>query len=192
MSNSHGTDAIENFRSDYDTRFTTDISKQMQMPDRLGAISTIYDSYMPPLDPLKDSKMPNLDMPHYLLDTPPRVLTLRDHPFASSDDEIGDLASDMDDALESGEHMNSYSTPRKGDCDLAEPDIDVPMTPGTMLLLQNGDEMAVIRRQVAKLSRHVARLQEDNSRRRNRELILYPVIVGYCLMQLVRMFLRSK
>lgn len=53
-------------------------------------------------------------MPHYLLDTPPRVLTLRDHPFASSDDEIGDLASDMDDALESGEHMNSYSTPRKG------------------------------------------------------------------------------
>src|SRR6218665_2078444 len=60
MSNSHGTDAIENFRSDYDTRFTTDISKQMQMPDRLGAISTIYDSYMPPLDPLKDSKMPNL------------------------------------------------------------------------------------------------------------------------------------
>lgn len=78
------------------------------------------------------------------------------------------------------------------DCDLAEPDIDVPMTPGTMLLLQNGDEMAVIRRQVAKLSRHVARLQEDNSRRRNRELILYPVIVGYCLMQLVRMFLRSK
>lgn len=78
------------------------------------------------------------------------------------------------------------------DCDLAEPDIDVPVTPGTMLLLQSGDEMAVIRRQVAKLTRHVARLQEDNSRRRNRELILYPVIVGYCLMQLVRMFLRSK
>lgn len=78
------------------------------------------------------------------------------------------------------------------DGDLAEPDIDVPVTPGSMLLLQNGDEMAVIRRQVAKLARHVARLQEDNNRRRHRELILYPVIVGYCLIQLVRMFLRSK
>lgn len=192
MSNPLGTGVIDNFRSDYDTRFTTDISKQMQMPDRLGAISTIYDAYMPPVNPLKDSTMPSLDMPHYLLDTPPRVLTLQDHTFTSSDDDGGDLASDMDDAVESEAHMNSYSTPRKGDCDLAEPDIDVPVTPGTMLLLQNGDDMAVIRRQVAKLTRHVARLQEDNNRRRHRELILYPVIIGYCLMQLVRMFLRSK
>lgn len=53
-------------------------------------------------------------MPHYLLDTPPRVLTLRDQMFTSSDDDGGDLASDTDDPLESGAHMNSYSTPRKG------------------------------------------------------------------------------
>lgn len=62
MSNPLGTGVIDNFRSDYDTRFTTDISKQMQMPDRLGAISTIYDAYMPPVDPLKDSTIPSLGM----------------------------------------------------------------------------------------------------------------------------------
>jgi hypothetical protein len=33
------------FRNAYDTKFTTDISNKMQMPDRLGAINNYLDSF---------------------------------------------------------------------------------------------------------------------------------------------------
>lgn len=185
------TGIIENFRSDYDTRFTADISKQMQMPDRLGAANNDYNSFSRPTNPFSDSMIPGLDLPHYMMEAPPPILTLHDHLFTNSGNEGGDVNSDVDEPQELYLNENDYLSPRKSD-HLEEADIEVPVTPGSMLLLQNGDEMAVIRRQIAKLTRHVARLQDENGRRRNRELLLYPVIVGYCLVQLVRMLLRTK
>lgn len=183
---------IENFRSDYDTKFTADVSQQMQMPDRLGAVNNTYDRFSRPLNVFQDNMIPSHDFPVYMMDAPPQILTLRDQAFSNSGDEGADDGSDADDDLpESYLNENDNLSPHKSN-HLEEADIEVPVTPGTMLLLQSGDEMAVIRRQVAKLTRHVARLQDENSHRRNRELILYPVIVGYCLVQLVRLLLRTK
>lgn len=53
------TGIVENFRSDYDTRFTADISKQMQMPDRLGAVDNAYDRFSQPLSHLHDGLLPS-------------------------------------------------------------------------------------------------------------------------------------
>lgn len=184
------TGIVENFRSDYDTRFTADISKQMQMPDRLGAVDNAYDRFSQPLNHLHDGLLSSHDLSFYMMDAP-QVLTLHDQAFSNSGDEGAEGSSEADDPPESYLNENDYQSPRKSD-HLEEAAIDVPVTPGSMLLLQNGDEMAVVRRQIAKLTRHVARLQDENNRRRNREFFLYPVIIGYCLVQLVRMMLRTK
>lgn len=66
--------------------------------------------------------------------------------------------------------------------------------PGDGLLIQDeqADDIAVLRRQMAKLSRHVMRLEEDNSKRSNRELVLYPLVITYMLYQLGKWFIQIK
>jgi len=83
-------------------------------------------------------------------------------------------------------------------------DLVVPATPGSMLKSSTyssrsesvGDvsnDWLMIQRQVAKLTCRVERLEEETSRRRQRELLLYPLVFGYFIVQLARYFLsRSK
>jgi len=50
-----------------------------------------------------------------------------------------------------------------------------------------------LQRQVAKLTCRVERLEEETGRRRQREMLLYPLLFGYCLVQLARFLVsRSK
>lgn len=86
-------------------------------------------------------------------------------------------------------------------------DMVVPATPGSMLksstyssrsdsLTDVSSDWLTIQRQVAKLTCRVERLEEENGRRRQRELLLYPLLLGYCgyfVVQLARFLLsRSK
>ena len=82
-------------------------------------------------------------------------------------------------------------------------DMVVPATPGSMLKSSTysrsdsvGDvssDWLVIQRQVAKLTCRVERLEEENGRRRQREMLLFPLLFGYCVVQLARFLLsRSK
>jgi len=91
------------------------------------------------------------------------------------------------------------------DSDLfAAGDMVVPATPGSMLKSSTyssrsdsvGDlssDWLTIQRQVAKLTCRVERLEEETGRRRQREMLLYPLLFGYCIVQLARYLLsRSK
>jgi len=68
----------------------------------------------------------------------------------------------------------------------------VPMTPGTMLMHQSGDDMAVVRRQLGKLISHVRRLEDENARRQQREYFLYPAVVGFFVYQLAKYLMSRK
>jgi len=92
------------------------------------------------------------------------------------------------------------------DADLfAAGDMVVPATPGSMLksstyssrsnsAVDMSSDWLALQRQVAKLTCRVERLEEENGRRRQREyLLLYPLLFGYCIVQLARFLLsRSK
>jgi len=92
------------------------------------------------------------------------------------------------------------------DADLfAAGDMVVPATPGSMLksstysgqsgsAIDTNSDWLTLQRQVAKLTCRVERLEEENGRRRQREyLLLYPLLFGYCIVQLARFLLsRSK
>ena len=55
------------------------------------------------------------------------------------------------------------------------------------------NDWLMIQRQVAKLTCRVERLEEETGRRRQREMLIYPLLFGYCIVQLARYFLsRSK
>ena len=45
--------------------------------------------------------------------------------------------------------------------------------------------------QVAKLHHHVQRLEVENVKRSQRELVLYPAIVGYFLFHVVKWFMQN-
>ena len=91
------------------------------------------------------------------------------------------------------------------DADLfAAGDMVVPATPGSMLksstyssrsgsVVDVSSDWLTLQRQVAKLTCRVERLEEENGRRRQREMLLYPLLFGYCIIQLVRFLMtRSK
>ena len=72
----------------------------------------------------------------------------------------------------------------------------VPYTPGASLsdsLLHNEDDDATqLRTQVAKLSRRVTTLEQENQRRSTRDLILYPVVIAYLVSKMFFWMFRSR
>ena len=66
--------------------------------------------------------------------------------------------------------------------------------PGNNSLLitdeDDDDDMVIMRRQIAKISRHVLLLEEENAKRSQREVVLYPVVLGYILFRVAAWFLR--
>ena len=64
----------------------------------------------------------------------------------------------------------------------------------SMLIINDEDEdddVKILQKRMAKLSLHVMRLQEENSKRSQRELVLYPVVIGYILFQVAKWLLRG-
>ena len=62
------------------------------------------------------------------------------------------------------------------------------------LLVQDSDvdDSVVIRRQLIRLTRRLMHLEEENNRRSLREMVLYPVVVGYVLFQVAKWFLQNN
>ena len=52
------------------------------------------------------------------------------------------------------------------------------------------EETLLLRRHVAKLTRRVNQLEQDNMRRNYREYLVYPVMLGYFIVKLLSWFRR--
>ncbi len=67
-------------------------------------------------------------------------------------------------------------------------------TPGDGLLLHDDDvdDITLLRRHVVRLSRHVASLEDEEARRKQREIVLYPLVIGYLFLQLAKWFMRTN
>lgn len=202
MSNGESGATIDGFRTDYDSLFTADISQKMQMPDRLTAANNYdnhYVNFSADYNGMDNRRFYNqenlLANDPIMLRTPPSMLTMDKHRFTAvvDEDEMNSFDYDQTPKRSWPKQNIPQDSTSQSEKELTEEDIVVPFTPGTMLLVQNGDTNAVIHRQIAKLARHVVRLQDENRRRKQRELILYPLVFGYIIVQLGRFFLfRSK
>lgn len=197
-------DSKQNTYKEYDPQFTADISKKMQLPERLMAVNGYYDDSSPSFPSLRGTHQFNLplsqapyDEPHYVLATPPNSIT----NFAGTtlaDEDNSDPETERNLIQRSfRENKSSLSNAGK-DAAKDEEDEDeydessIPMTPGTMLLLHNGDSFAALQRQIGKLNHRVVKLQEENKRRKNRELVFYPLIIGYLIFQLGRFVFKPR
>jgi len=199
----------------YDPSFTHDISSMMRVPHKLGRGDddeenpfTRYDAPQPMTVPdrilvagqdqhigMRENLELNLDMhgvhepPTPLeLSTPPRTLTLDENMFPSLDETPYKEAPSANVTT----LPNGYQTPRRQSgphYTRSQPDLIA--TPGDGLLLNDGDldDVAILRRQVAKLTRHVLHIEDDNRRRSQREVIFYPVVLGYLIFQVAKFLL---
>jgi hypothetical protein len=200
----------------YDPTFTETISHNMRVPHKLGAVNGMeptddFNIGMPPVSQAASMMVPErimlagqdqhigmkedlrLDLDpvnqHFNrefvgLSTPPRILTLDERPFPSLENDKEDFRN----------VQNGYLpvTPKGQSSSLA---YDLLATPGDGLLLQDdddADDITVLSRQVMKLSRHVVRLEEENARRSQRELFLYPIVIGYILLQVAKRILGTN
>lgn len=73
--------------------------------------------------------------------------------------------------------------------------VPVPFTPGISpndsLLLNEEAEGTLLRTQLAKLTRRLTVMEQENQKRSQRELILYPIVFGYFLFKMFGWFFRS-
>lgn len=199
---------------DYSLQYTADISKHMQMPDRLAAVDGFR----------KMNFHADLSSASFMNESPAFAMTIPDKLVLGATDYQTDHSLQMVDHVVNGNvhddktvdyyepvhHVTSadvQATPpkRRGDVDLfAAGDMVVPATPGSMLksssyssrsgsVVDVGSDWLTIQRQVAKLTCRVERLEEENGRRHQREMLLYPLLLGFCLVQLARFLVsRSK
>ncbi|KAK7485677.1 hypothetical protein BaRGS_00023126 [Batillaria attramentaria] len=198
----------------YDPNYISDIGKMMQVPDRIllddgsGAAESVgnfdpgsgnrqFSQMSVPdriivagdnqhiglregLRKLPIDRDPHSEVPNVVgLTTPPRVLTLEQR-FPVVDDE-------------QEKKQNQQETHQVSNGHLAAP---VPYTPGISpndsLLLSEEDEATQIRMQVAKLTRRITVIEQDNQRRAQREMGLYVALFGYIVWKFVFSFFRSR
>lgn len=65
-------------------------------------------------------------------------------------------------------------------------------SPHDSVLYNEEDEGTSLKTQIGKLTRRIAVIEEDNQRRAQRELILYPAIMSYILWKILSWFFRSR
>lgn len=198
----------------YDPNYISDIGKMMQVPDRIfvddgsGAAESMgnYDpgsgnrqfsqmnvperiivagdnqhiGLREGLRKLPIDRDPHSEIPTLVeLTTPPRVLTLEQH-FPVVDDAQERKTDRVETHLTSNGHLG---TP-------------VPYSPGVSphdsLLLNEEDEATLVRTKVAKLTRRITLIEQDNQRRAQREMGLYIALFGYVIWKFVFSFFRSR
>jgi hypothetical protein len=190
--------------SQYDPQFTADISMLMHVPDRIEVAgeddtdSLRQRAMMPEHMAIKNMVVPDKiimlgqdrsagvhDEPNLHLDfgslpgessyvnlaTPPRVLTLDERSFPTVDD------------------MESYAMNRQ----VASNDFE-PKTNGHLFGAPRvvAHDIVSVQRHLAVLSEHVKRLETENARRWQRELMLYPLLLGYVMLKVARWLVLSK
>ncbi|BFZ21191.1 hypothetical protein BsWGS_24230 [Bradybaena similaris] len=123
---------------------------------------------------------------HVELITPPRTLTLEERfpVVEETDDQKLIAAHGIGPALghrASNGHIGGFTVPYDPGVNLHDP-----------VLLNEEDEGTLLRTQVAKLTRRIQVIEQDNQKRANRELILYPVILGYFLWKILGWMTRDR
>ncbi|XP_050389111.1 transport and Golgi organization protein 11 [Patella vulgata] len=196
----------------YDPEYISDISNKMQVPDRIsmgepndlpyipkqnGRMSDMHvpdriilageDKHIGLKEGLRElelNKVPSADTYAYVgLLTPPRTLTLEER-FPVVEDNVekhNQLQIQKNDSNNS--HFYNSTAP-------------LPYTPGyspnDSILVNEEDEATVLRTHVAKLSRRIAVMEQDNQRRSQREVFLYPMVMGYFVLRFFFWFFKSK
>lgn len=193
----------------YDPQFISQISNKMQVPDSIKAVpgmeGTQPDPYIPGQMAAVSMQVPDRitlvddqsqgrnrlerfdftnsdrqdNMNYVGLQTPPRILTMEE-AFATNGDDMEEF----------------IRKPMHGSLPNGDTHAPVPYTPGASLsdsLLHNEDDDATqLRTQVAKLSRRVTTLEQENQRRSTRDLILYPVVIAYLVSKMFFWMFRSR
>jgi len=198
----------------YDAEYTAEISKRMKVPFKLGPAGEDFTEpntgvgYLPrvpaPME-VPDKIMVNGDDNHQRRDlkldlhefdptmsngeyvglvTPPRTLTLSEGHFPHLED--------TEEPQRSKPHrytaQNGYLTPRS-DRYLNQ---DLLGAGESSLLLQDeSDDVSRLQVQVAKLTRHVMRLEDESKQRDTRDLILYCIMSSYFLLKLANWLVRK-
>ncbi|XP_033727221.1 uncharacterized protein LOC117316645 isoform X2 [Pecten maximus] len=113
--------------------------------------------------------------------TPPRTLTLEEQGFPGMD--IKDEEVKQETTGKTVQQSHNFN----GSAVQLE-----PYTPGASmnesLLLNEEDETTLLKTQVAKLTRKVTLLEEDNIRRSNYEKVVYPIVFGWSIWKIVSVF----
>lgn len=172
----------------YDPEYAIDISRGMNVPERIrvaeGSNSSWSFGY-----PSNTVEFPSMSVPEKIVvvgrdqsigvkeepklhqdlvtlpssndflnvSTPPRVLTLAERPLLAAEESL---------SLTDKSKMKGWNS-RLGK-------------------FGNGSEAALIRRQLSYLSQQITKLEVENMRRSRREMVLYPILVGYVLFRVIR------
>ncbi|XP_059176165.1 mitochondrial fission factor homolog B-like isoform X1 [Physella acuta] len=124
------------------------------------------------------------DMSYVGLITPPRTLTL---------EERFPVVEETDDQKMMAGNTGASKVKLGANGHIAGP---VPYDPGVNLndsvLLNEENEATLLRTQVAKLTRRVQVIEQDNQRRAGRELVMYPIILGYFLWKFLGWLTRDR
>lgn len=191
----------------YDPTYISNISNQMQIPDRLQIDGS---SDARPKSPARHQEMltnmtiperlvfvgedrhvglkssmrqfdfddiPQPEMSYVGMLTPPRTLTLEEQ-FPT-----------LEESTEPERKQPSMTVLKNG--------VNAPVyTPGTSpndtLLLNEEDEATLLRTHLAKLTRRVVMLEQEHQKRSQRDLVIYPTLLGYMLWKVIAWFFRSN
>jgi len=191
----------------YDPTYISNISNQMQIPDRLQVDGS---SDARPMSPVRHQEMltnmtipdrlvfvgedrhvglkssmrqfdfddmPQPEMSYVGMLTPPRTLTLEEQ-FPT-----------LEDSTEPERKPSSMALLKNG---VNAPVYTPGTSPGDTLLLNEEDEATLLRTHLAKLTRRVVTLEQENQKRAQRDLIIYPTLLGYMLWKVLTWFFRSN
>ncbi|XP_014664370.1 PREDICTED: transport and Golgi organization protein 11-like [Priapulus caudatus] len=174
----------------YDQNFTADISDRMQVPHRISLgggsepnnrryynddavkmsanmsvpdriIVTGQEQHLGMKEAPRDLNLEMLpEVDNIALTTPPRVLNINDYNFPIMDESKKE--DDKPKPANVPSHNNSFVT-----SDALSP----------------ADEVALLRRQMAKLSRRVTNLEQGNQARQQRDLMVYTMALGFLVLK---------
>lgn len=113
--------------------------------------------------------------------TPPRVLTLEEHPFPTVDEIEQEMIRTKHASGNEVTHTNTYNAtnPAMDQSLSSYPSSPPTVGPGGDSLTSSGEELMLFRRHLAKLSRRVMVLEHENHQRQQREVIIYSIGVAY-------------
>lgn len=196
----------------YDPNYISDISKKMQVPERIcvddGSGAAENTGYFDPGSGRQFAAM----------NVPDRIIVAGDNQHIGMREGLRKLPMDHELSFDMGAMVELTTPPRVLTLEQHFPVVDdsdmkrvrdnqerqlapnghlaasVPYTPGVSpndsLLLNEEDEATLLRTQVAKLMRRVTLIEQDSQRRAQREMGLYITLFGYVIWKLVFSFFR--
>lgn len=156
---------------------------EMNVPDRIvvaGGEQHIGTRGIPREVELEKSIMPHPDPTFYRVQTPPRTITLDNYQYPAVD-ELEPLTPNESKDSPTSNHSNHRNSHSHNSYIQPLQDSGTPGVAHTEL--SPGEEMSLLRRQVARLNRRVMALELDSQQRSHREVITYTLGVVYFLIK---------